>query len=215
MSVLDDSRCPLCGSLNCVDFYQDQQRPYVQCGRCHMVFVPEQYQISAEAEKAVYDRHQNSPEDAGYRAFLSRLATPMIERLALGSVGLDFGCGPGPTLSVMFEEAGHNMALYDLYYANYPELLQTDYDFITGTEVVEHLAQPGMQLQRLWELVRPGGYLGLMTKQLIDRDAFAGWHYKNDPTHISYFSKSTFLYLGQQWGSEPTFVGDDVIIFRK
>jgi hypothetical protein len=55
----------------------------------------------------------------------------------------------------------------------------------------------------------------LMTKQVKDRKSFANWHYKNDLTHISFFSEQTFVYLGQQWGSTPEFIGADVIIFRK
>jgi len=52
---------------------------------------------------------KNSPDDPRYRAFLSRLFIPLNERIAPESCGLDFGSGPGPTLSVMFEEQGHTM----------------------------------------------------------------------------------------------------------
>jgi hypothetical protein len=179
------------------------------------VFVPAHQQLSQQDEKAAYDFHQNSPDDAGYRHFLSRLSVPLAERLEANSQGLDFGCGPGPTLSVMLEEQGHQVALYDLYYANNPEVLTGQYDFITSTEVIEHLSQPWIELQRLWGLLKPGGYLGLMTKQTTTHASFANWHYKNDPTHISFFANKTFDYLGQQWGSVPEFIGADVIIFRK
>lgn len=215
MAARGNYGCPLCGNTGCTEFYRDRQRPYRQCDQCDLVFVTNQFQLTAEAEKAVYDQHQNCPEDAGYRAFLSRLATPLLERLAPGSKGLDFGSGPGPTLSVIFQEAGHDVALFDPYYANHPALLQAHYDFITSTEVVEHLSQPGNELQRLWAQLKPGGYLGLMTKLVVSPEAFASWHYKNDPTHISFFSKATFRFIGTQWGVEPQFLGDDVIIFRK
>jgi hypothetical protein len=54
-----------------------------------------------------------------------------------------------------------------------------------------------------------------MTKQVIDRTSFASWHYKNDPTHISFFSQATFSYLAEVWGASPEYMGDDVIILRK
>ena len=54
-----------------------------------------------------------------------------------------------------------------------------------------------------------------MTKQVTDRASFAKWHYKNDPTHISYFSKATFNYLAGVWGASLEYMGDDVIILRK
>ena len=214
-SSIDAMQCPLCGGHSIAAYHADQRRDYLQCPLCGLVFVPAYQQLSQQDEKAIYDQHQNCADYQGYRQFLKRLIDPLLDRLEAGSQGLDFGCGPGPTLSVMMEEQGHIMALYDLYYANNPAALERQYDFITSTEVIEHLAHPGAELQRLWSLLAPGGYLGLMTKQVKDRKSFANWHYKNDLTHISFFARQTFAYLGRQWGSTPEFLGADVIIFRK
>jgi len=132
-----------------------------------------------------------------------------------GSNGLDFGSGPGPTLSVMFEEKGHNVKLYDQFYALHPSVFDWRYDFVTATEVVEHLRYPQVELDRLWKCLKPGGYLGIMTKLVIDRDAFAGWHYKNEPSHICFFSRRTFKWLAALWKAEVDFFDEDVIIFSK
>ena len=107
------------------------------------------------------------------------------------------------------------MSLYDSFFVPDQAALNKDYDFICATEVVEHLHRPAQELDRLWSLLRPGGWMGVMTKLVLDSTAFADWHYKNDLTHISFFSEQTFVYLGQQWGSTPEFIGADVIIFRK
>jgi hypothetical protein len=115
----------------------------------------------------------------------------------------------------MLEGQGHQLALFDIYYADNPLLLQGSYDFITGTEVVEHLSSPRQELDRLWAMIRPGGYLGLMTKLVKDQQSFMGWHYKNDPTHISFFSVATFNYLADTWGAQVDYIANDVIIFRK
>jgi len=179
------------------------------------VFVPQQFHLSPGDEREVYDQHRNSPDDPGYRQFLSRLADPLLERLAPNSCGLDFGSGPGPTLSVMLAEQGHRMTLYDLYYAPNEEALADRYDFVTSTEVVEHLAAPGRELMRLWALLKPGGWLGIMTKLVSDQGAFGSWHYKNDPTHISFFSAETFEHLAQRWGTRAEFLGKDVILMNK
>ena len=207
--------CPLCGSIDVSHFYQDSARNYLRCHACQLVFVPAQFHLSDIAEKAQYDLHQNNSADQGYRRFLGRLAEPLLMRLNGARRGLDFGCGPGPCLSVMLEEAGHSVSLYDLYYANDPRVLESHYDFITATEVVEHLANPRRELERLWALLRPGGYLGLMTKMVNNAETFATWHYKTDPTHISFFSQQSFDYLAQEWGAAVTFIGADVIIFQK
>jgi SAM-dependent methyltransferase len=213
--VQPSENCPLCAGAELADYHSDQRRAYRQCLDCQLVFVPQRFHLSADQEKAEYDLHENDPQDLGYRGFLNRLAEPLMQRLKPKSQGLDFGCGPGPCLSLMIEEQGHSVALYDLYYANYPELLDCQYDFITATEVIEHLAMPLFELQRLWDLLKPGGHLAIMTKLVASPEKFANWHYKSDPTHISFFSAPTFEYLGQQWGSAPQFIGADVIIFQK
>jgi hypothetical protein len=207
--------CPLCDSSPVTDYHRDAVRSYLQCNQCQLVFVPRRFHLSQANEKEIYDRHQNSPEDSGYRFFLSRLLTPLLSHVTPNSEGLDFGSGPGPTLSLMLSEEGHNMAIYDPFYAPDTNVLKRTYDFITITEVAEHLSAPRLELDQLWGLLRPGGWLGIMTKLVIDEPAFAGWHYKNDPTHISFFSRETFKHLAQHWSTEVEFIGDDVILLQK
>ena len=110
-------RCPLCHAQEPALYHQDRRREYYQCATCALVFVPSEQHLSAADEKAEYDQHQNSPQDTGYRRFLGRLFNPLATKLAPGARGLDFGCGPGPTLSVMFEEAGFDIDVYDIFYA--------------------------------------------------------------------------------------------------
>lgn len=207
--------CQLCHTSGGIDYYEDVKRKYRQCEICDLVYVPNEYYLTREAEKAVYDLHQNSPGDPDYRRFLSRLFIPMRDRISSKSRGLDFGSGPGPTLSVMFEEADHEMAIYDPFYARDESVWDVKYDFITATEVMEHLHHPGKALDRLWSCLKPGGILGVMTKLVINREAFADWHYKLDPTHVSFFSRNTFEWLGECWHTKPAFFENDVILLRK
>ena len=216
MAKESDSVCPLCNGKSIDDFFSDEKRDYLQCTQCGLVFVPDDQHLLPEEEKAHYDLHQNNPDDEGYRQFLNRLAEPLIAQLKPGMSGLDFGSGPGPTLSVMLEEAGFEMAIYDIFYADDDRsVLQGDYDFITTTEVVEHLSQPGEILEQLWARIKPGGWLGVMTKMVLDKEAFSRWHYKNDLTHISYFSRGTFDYLGQSWNASVQYPADDVVLMQK
>lgn len=208
-------QCPLCHTSQSNPFHQDHNRQYYRCQTCLLVFVSPHQFLSPEAEKAEYDLHQNSPADQGYRRFLSRVFVPIQDRLKPHSSGLDFGAGPGPTLSVMFEEAGHTVAIYDHFYACDPSVFQQTYDFITATEVVEHLYHPIQELERLWNCLKPGGLLGIMTKLVLDQAAFATWHYKNDLTHVCFFSRTTFIWLANQWKATLAFEGQDVMIFIK
>lgn len=207
--------CPLCAGSDCQHYHRDRRRDYFQCANCDLVFVPPQQRLGAEAEKAIYDTHENDPGDSGYRRFLSRLFEPLNARLRPGSSGLDFGCGPGPALAMMLREAGHEVRLYDLYYAPDTSALQRQYDFICATEVVEHLYCPGEELARLLDLLRPGGYLGLMTKRVLDAEAFSRWHYKNDQTHVCFFSDRTFEYLARRFDCTLEFVAADAVILQR
>ncbi len=207
--------CPLCASGDTTFYHRDARREYLRCHRCDLVFVPPAFRLSPEEERAVYDQHENSPDDAGYRRFLARLAEPLREKLAPGARGLDFGAGPGPTLSVMFEEAGHPMAIYDPFYAPDASVLVGEYDFITATEVVEHLFEPGRELARLSSLLRPAGWLGLMTKRVTDQEAFIRWHYILDPTHVAFLSEATFRWLADELGMTVEFPAADVALLQR
>lgn len=207
--------CPLCRKTAIQHFTQDRQRDYLWCQTCHLIFVPAEHYISSDEEKAQYDHHDNHPDDPGYRAFLSRMFLPMQDRLHPASFGLDFGSGPGPTLSVMFEEAGHRMALYDHFFAPATCTLEQPFDFITATEVVEHLHRPGFELDRLWALLNPGGLLGIMTQLVPEHTPFNDWYYLKDPTHVCFFSRSTCEWLAKHWHADLTYPGNNVMLFQK
>lgn len=213
--MLVDTHCPLCGFDDVLGFSQDARRNYLRCQQCLLVFVPAEYRLSRELERSEYDRHENIVDDPGYRQFLGRLFEPLVARLPAGARGLDFGCGPGPALAHMLEEAGFQVQLYDSFYQPDQSALAGSYDFICATEVVEHLHKPGMELSRLWGLLHPNGVLGMMTKLVIDAQAFSGWHYKNDPTHVCFFSRETWQWWAREHDAELTFVGADVMLLSK
>ena len=139
---MKSSRCPLCLGKETRAFHRDKHRDYRRCQECLLVFVPDDQHLDLQQEKAIYDLHQNQVDDQGYRQFLSRLSTPLLERLSPGSQGLDYGCGPGPLLANILKQAGHSVDLYDPFYANHPQHLENRYDFVTCTEVAEHFRQP-------------------------------------------------------------------------
>lgn len=227
--------CRICKS-NAVLFYKDKKRPYFQCLVCQLVFVPAQFFLSPEDEKAVYDLHDNVSGDAGYEKFLSRAATPVLDYVTenegafqKGQVvkGLDFGCGPCPVLANMLSSSPHNIAVdpYDLYY--YPQnahfLDRKDYYFfVTATEVVEHLSDPLTVLQQLWNCLQlNGGILVIMTKRVEGTiEKFRNWHYIRDPTHITFFHAQTFKWLAEYFTAADvictaTFINADVVTLTK
>jgi SAM-dependent methyltransferase len=215
MTIKRDDPCPLCGSDDVTSFFEDGTRCYLRCLFCRLVFVPQLYWLKREDEKAIYDLHENDAEDLGYRHFLSRLSVPLLEKLERKQRGLDFGSGPGPALSGMLEEHGHHVDLYDPFYCNDPAVFKKKYDFICATEVVEHLREPQREWAALFTMLKPGGWLGIMTKMVRDKHAFSTWHYIRDKTHISFYSQSCMLYLAAHFNAELTFLSSDVILFHK
>jgi SAM-dependent methyltransferase len=212
--------CPLCGDAGNTVFHSDRTREYRLCGTCAFVFVPAAFHLPWLEERAYYDLHENHVDDPGYRKFLGRLFSPMQRRLAASSRGLDFGCGEAPALAVLFREAGHTVALYDPHYAPDDTVLSKTFDFIVLSEVAEHLSAPGLEFDRLWDCLEPGGWIGVMTKRVRDRVAFRTWHYVTDPTHIGFFSETSFQYLAARWRWQGAVVelvieGPDVVLIGK
>lgn len=211
--------CPLCFAKEISFWLHDKMRSYFRCNQCHLIFADQQSHLCAEQELKVYQQHENHIDDHGYRRFLSKIATPMLDKLAIlpeqNLQGLDFGCGPGPALAAIFSEAGYQMSIYDPYFAPNKAVLEKTYDFVTCTEAIEHFYSPHIEWHLLVNLVKEGGMLGIMTKLARDLDAFKQWHYKNDPTHVSFFSKETFCYLAKTSKLNVEFIGDDGILFTK
>ena len=208
--------CTLCLNSIALEHYaEDKKRCYFQCLNCELVSVSDQYILTAEEEKAQYDLHQNDPKDEGYQRFLSRAFEPLVSRISKDAKGLDFGCGSGPTISVMAEALGIEVNNYDLYYYRDAELLNKKYDFVTMTEVIEHVNDGKRLLEQLDQLLKPKSILVIMTKRVIDKEYFNQWHYKNDPTHIRFYSMKTFQWIAEYFNWQLEIIDKDVVFFTK
>ena len=206
--------CPLCGTGDPTPYHRDRVRRYWRCRDCALVFVPPAARVDASAEKARYDQHRNDPADPRYRQFLARLADPLIARVPRGAVGLDFGSGPGPTLGPMLTEAGLRVHLYDVFYAPDPAVWNQRYDFITASEVIEHLHHPRAELNRLFSVLVPGGYLAMMTRWVGDHGAFTRSRYIRDPTHVCFYSTATCRWIARRWRARLELPATNVALFR-
>lgn len=208
--------CTLCHSV-ATEFTRDKQRSYLKCSECELIFADPRASLAKTAEKEIYDLHQNDPNDEGYRRFLNLLIEPLLKRVPAGAEGLDFGCGPGPTLHLMLEDAGIHMALYDIFYYPDEAPLQRRYDLVTCTEVVEHFNAPAASWPILVNLLKERAWLAVMTS-LFTREtpeAFLAWQYKNDPTHVSFYTPKTMQWLANHFGLECEILNQRVIFFRK
>lgn len=205
--------CPLCLADAVGDFAVVGGREYGECAHCGLIHLAPDRWLDPEAERARYALHRNSPQDPGYRAFLSRLSLPLVERLTPGALGLDYGAGPGPTLSGMLEEHGFRVEVYDPFFAPDERPLDRVYDFVTCTETIEHFYHPAEEFARLERMLRPAGWLALMT-ELDGDEPFEEWWYVRDPTHVCFYRADTMTWIAKRFGWSMTSPHRNVRLFQ-
>lgn len=186
---------------------------YHQCPECSLIFLDPSQRLSLEGEKAKYDFHQNDPSDQGYRKFLQPVVDQVVQRVSAGMKGLDFGCGPGPTVSVMLGEREIACSDYDPIYKPNEDLLDQTYDFITCTEVIEHCFDPIEECKKLQSMMGPGGFIVMMTLFFDDASTFEQSHYHRDPTHIAFYSQKTFMWIAKELGMHADFPCTNIVVF--
>jgi hypothetical protein len=210
--------CVLCLADDPPQVETGDGKRYADCARCGLIHLEPSHHPTAQAERAHYDTHDNDPGDARYRGFLSRLAEPLLKRLPPGAGGLDYGAGPGPTLSVMLAERGHPTAVYDPFFHPDRAVLERRYDFVTCSETAEHFHRPREVLVRLRDLLRPDGILAVMTVMYPGPEPagadFAGWWYRRDPTHVSFYRPRTFEWIAEWLGWTAELPRPNVALLR-
>lgn len=209
------TECPLCNNNDTDIVLKDNIYTYFKCSVCALYFVDPDQRLKPGEEKLRYDQHENDPLDQNYRTFLSQLFEPVVARVSPGASGLDYGSGPGPTLHMMFDEAGFKMSHYDPIYYKKNQLLNQKYDFITVSETAEHFYHPGKEFRKLWQMLNPGGILGVMTLLLNKPENFKNWFYRREDTHVSFYQPDTFRWLSRQLNATIEFHGNRVILLRK
>ncbi|MDH5680321.1 MAG: class I SAM-dependent methyltransferase, partial [Spirochaetota bacterium] len=166
-------------------------------------------------EKMRYDQHNNHPDDPDYRLFLSRLTDALTVKLTKGSSGLDYGCGPGPTLSVMLEEEGFKMTNFDPFFAAEREALAVNYDFICCSETVEHFFHPGREFELFNRLLRKNAWLAVMTSLVDSDESFCDWWYHRDPTHVCFYRKETMRWIADKYQWTVEFPVRNLALFHR
>lgn len=207
--------CPVCRTPGALRFMTLDRQDYWRCETCQARFLDARHWPNPAAERAHYLTHENDADDPGYRRFLGRLVDPLLGKLASGTEGLDFGCGPGPALAAMLREAGHDVAVYDPFFYSNAGPLDRLYDFITCTEVIEHFHHPADEFERFARMLRPGGWLGLMTCFQTDDALFANWRYRKDPTHVVFYRERTLRWIAERQGWSCEIPAKDVALMQK
>jgi SAM-dependent methyltransferase len=192
-------------------------------------FITSTYHLSPEEEYKRYLLHQNDSSNTGYVKFLTVAVDCLKTHLgnlhpALTRV-LDYGSGPGPVLVQLLNREGFMAIGYDPNFGerSTPDCMVTDsltglglFDAVVSTEVVEHFRAPREEWGKMVSLIRPGGFLVVVTSLVVPGIDLSAWYYANDPTHIAFYSELTLSHIGKQWGlSIVETNGHNRVVMRK
>lgn len=192
-------KCTLCEN-NKLETIQPEEdnRLYHRCMNCHLIFADPSFHLSPMAELERYQHHHNGIDKPDYVNFLNRLIQPTLHYIKSGMQCLDYGCGPVPTISQLLTRRKISCYDYDpLFDFDHP--LDT-YDILFSSECFEHFHHPLKDLLKINSLLKPGGYLAVMTERWKNVADFCTWYYKMDPTHVSFYHEKTFHYIGEKFG---------------
>jgi len=172
---------------------------YSVCTHCGFTYKKPKYHVSPDDEKALYDQHQNTMENKGYVAMFNRFLSDAVHPFIEKGKALEFGSGPGPVLYELLRREGFDASHYDPFYHPDTTPLDETYDLITSTEVFEHLSKPLETTRRLSDLLKPGGYLAVMTTLRPQSDGtFLSWWYRRDKTHIAFYTHEAMQILASK-----------------
>ena len=73
--------CIVCSSNLVEPFQTSDSLNYWHCNSCEARFLGKKHHIDKDSEKKRYLEHENVIEDQGYRNFLSKLSSPLMDKI--------------------------------------------------------------------------------------------------------------------------------------
>ena len=205
--------CPLCRSSSTL-LYETKGRTYYKCSGCCSAFLNPANHLKNDEERNRYAKHQNNVNDNGYLTFVKPLIDVVTSRLTEIHRGLDFGAGAGSALWYILQQKGYNIAQFDPYFHNYPDLLQNQYEYIVCCEVIEHFYNPSKEFAMLRQMLSRIGELICMTHLFDDSIDFTKWYYKNDSTHVFFYHPKAIEYIAKKFNFETYSIANRIVIFE-
>lgn len=207
--------CLLCNKTDTILYFKDKDRTFCKCLTCGSVFLDPSSLPNTLEEQKRYLQHENNIEDKGYLKFVTPLIETVTSKMDKNSLGLDFGSGPTPIIALLLSELGYEIKKYDPFFYNKPEVFNLKYNFIVCCEVIEHLHSPLKEFKKLYASLKSGGILFCMTDLLPSKSKFGNWYYKNDFTHVIFYSQENLEWIKNTCGFKSLKITNRIITFIK
>ncbi|MBW6492501.1 MAG: class I SAM-dependent methyltransferase [Lentimicrobium sp.] len=191
--------CPLCRNLSAKKTIPGTVgRIFYLCDECMLVFADPAARIADEDEKYRNTLHENSINNKGYIDFLNQVLNPALKYIDASMTGLDFGCGPDPTINLLLKQKEIECDNYNPFF--FFDLQNKKYDFIFATECFEHFNYPAEDINKIAGLLKKGGFLFILTSKRDTPAHFSKWTYARDLTHVSFYHERTFEFIAKKFG---------------
>lgn len=203
--------CTLCNTplVNQADKF------YFICSTCGALVKNNKYYVTPEREKTRYEEHNNDVNDTRYQKFTSPITNTILEKFDPMHLGLDYGCGTGPVISKILIDKGYRIKLYDPFFYPDKSFLNHTYDYIFCCEVFEHFYNPKQEITKLLDLLKPNGYLIIMTHLYHKQIDFSTWYYRNDLTHVFIYTTKTIHFIAEKYNLGIEKLNEKVIVLKK
>lgn len=203
--------CSLCNTLLLDKLDED----YYTCSCCRAWVKDKSLYLKPEEEQLHYLSHNNDTNDPRYKKFTSPISNYILKNFGKEQEGLDFGSGTGPVISGVLKDANYRVKQFDPFFANFPKVLEQQYDYAFACEVVEHFKNPRDEFQKLYKLLKPQGKLLIMTHLFEDNIEFKTWYYRKDPTHVFIYRRETFEYISAEFNFTKCEIEGRLVVLSK
>ncbi len=204
-------KCSLCDTI----LYEVADEYYFICNTCGAYIKDEKYFLERKEEKERYKEHDNNVHDERYQDFTSPITDAILEKYSKEELGLDYGSGTGPVISKQLKDQGYQVKLYDPFFHPSKDYLNHQYNYIFCCEVFEHFHEPKQEIEKLLQLLKPGGRFYIMTHLYNFSIDFEHWYYRNDPTHVFIYTFKTIEFIAKKYSLAIEEMSDRFIILRK
>jgi len=214
-------KCPICKSRNIKDKYKLKDYTISECLNCSVVFVKEiltddflkNFYQESEGDFAYEDGNQ---EFLGYyyRKIKSEIEAIRPDKGAI----LDVGCSSGFFLNLMEGWQRHGIEISEKFgktarkkigdtvyigsFENYP-VKKNYFDVIALQDVLDHFINPGKDLEKCYQMLKPGGLLIIKVHNiscLYAKIQGANFYAIVPPTHLFYFNEKSLKYILNRTG---------------